>query len=154
MNERFVKLCLPEYRKASADEAKFNVTRLINPYLLGKVEIGKITPNNIVFEENEKGTPLSIFVITGPNSGGKSVYPKFIGIACILGQLGFHVPAREAHLVPFDGIFCHFPTEGPQEESRLVSECRRMREILDDMTGDSLLHMDESFSGTSASKGP
>ncbi len=55
--------------------------------------------------------------------------------------------------MPFDGIFCHFPTEDPLEESRLVSECRRMREILDAMTGESLLLMDESFSGTSASEG-
>ena len=136
------RLCLPEI----ADE--FTVTKLWNPTLLRKVEYGRIVPNDVSANPD---TP--ILLLTGPNSGGKSVYLRSVGIAAVLFQLGLPIPAREAKMPLFHRFFCHFPTEDTADDSRLVEECRAMREILDELDADSLLLMDESFSGTASAEG-
>ncbi len=122
--------------------------RLINPALLRKLSVGQIIANDVNFSED-----TCILLITGPNSGGKSVYVKSVGIAVLTAQLGLPIAAVSGEMPVFTSVYCHFPAEDSADDSRLVEECKAMREILDGTDEHSLILMDESFSGTGSAEG-
>lgn len=122
---------------------------LINPNLLDKCKLPAIVANDVRLDDAHR-----IYVLTGPNSGGKSVYLNSIGIAQIMFQLGLPVAAESAVMQPFDAIATMFVREIVRStESRLVNEVVRLRETLEKIDGKSLLLMDETFSSTSAYDG-
>lgn len=107
----------------------------------------EMVKNDLVFDDK-----AGIYVLTGPNRGGKSVVTVAAGAVQAFFQLGLPVPAREAALSVADGIFTHFP-EGAFDtidKGRLGEECARLREIFDAATRDSLVLLDESLSSTGA----
>ncbi len=120
-----------------------------NPYvgmqLFAKKE--KIVPNDFAFDEDGM-----IYLLTGPNQGGKTVLTYAVGICQALMQLGLFVPAREARISPVDEIYVHFPSQDGMEpgQGRLGEECARMAHILENTTAYSLVLMDETLSSTSA----
>ncbi|MBQ2725067.1 MAG: hypothetical protein IJF78_05115 [Clostridia bacterium] len=122
--------------------------RLINPALLRKLSAGQIISNDVSFPEDS-----CILLITGPNSGGKSVYVKAVGIAVLTAQLGLPIAAVSGKMPVFTSVYYHFPAEDSADDSRLVEECKAMREILDGTDEHSLILMDESFSGTGSAEG-
>ncbi len=136
------RLCTPEIA-AAADRA-FCAKGLYNPAVALKVE-DPIVTNDIDFDER-----ATIYVLTGPNRGGKSVITCAVGLAQALCQLGLFVPADSARISPVDGIFTHFPTGADDtiDKGRLGEECARLGEIFDTITGESLVLLDESLSST------
>lgn len=107
----------------------------------------RIVTNDFAFDKD-----AAIYVLTGPNRGGKSVITVALGAATALCQLGLPVPAEYAEISPVDGIFTHFP-EGADDtidKGRLGEECARLREIFDSVTENSLILLDESLSSTGA----
>ncbi len=137
-------LSVPEIRPMS--ERAFTATELYNPCVALKIEDSIIT-NDLDFDEK-----ATIYVITGPNRGGKSVITCAAGQAQVMLQLGMFIPAKEAKISPVDAIFTHFPTgaEDTIDKGRLGEECDRLREVFDVITPHSLVLMDESFSSTGA----
>lgn len=95
-----------------------------------------------------------IFLLTGPNRGGKTIYTQGIGLAFLLFQQGVFVPCRSGKLRICDGIFTHFPADENQTLSlgRLGEEAERFSEICKAATPDSLLLCNESFATTSHSE--
>ena len=91
-----------------------------------------------------------IYVLTGPNRGGKSVITCAIGLCQVMLQLGMFLPANRCEISPADGIYTHFPTGADDtiDKGRLGEECARLGEIFDVVTGDSLVLLDESLSST------
>ena len=107
----------------------------------------EIVTNDLELDDNAK-----IYVLTGPNRGGKSVITVALGAAVAFLMLGLPVPAEEAEISPADGIYTHFP-EGADDtidKGRLGEECARLREIFDTVTENSLVLLDESLSSTGA----
>jgi hypothetical protein len=115
--------------------------------------------------ENEDGTPIiindvdfgpdgRIFILTGPNQGGKTVYTQAVGLIQILFQAGLYVPAEQASLSPVDGIYTHFSTEEEFNSrlGRLSEEALRLSEIFKTLTRHSLVLLNESLSSTSPSE--
>jgi DNA mismatch repair protein MutS len=92
-----------------------------------------------------------ILILTGPNQGGKTTYMVGIGIAQLLAQLGCFVPGERAQISPVDNIFSHFPLEEKPEVNagRFGEEAMRLGQIFEQVTGDSLVLMNESLSNTS-----
>jgi DNA mismatch repair ATPase MutS len=92
-----------------------------------------------------------IFVLTGPNQGGKTTYTQAIGVIQALVQAGLYVPASRARISPVDAIFTHFPVEErPNAESgRLGEEAQRLNDIFSHATRHSLILLNESLSSTS-----
>lgn len=129
---------------ADIDEGKFIATDLYNPCVALKIE-DEVVPNDICFDND-----VSIFVITGPNRGGKSVLTCAVGIAQAMMQLGMFVPAKEATMSPVDAIFTNFPTgsEDTIDKGRLGEECARLMGIFDKISAKSLVLLDESLSST------
>lgn len=107
----------------------------------------EMVTNEVNFDDSGR-----IFILTGPNRGGKTTYTQAIGLAQILMQSGMYVPAAGARMSPVDGIFTHFAAEEkPDEEAgRLGEESKRLSEIFAQATRHSLILMNESLASTSA----
>ena len=143
---------LTEPEIAPMDERVFNADDLYNPTVALKLPDGEeIVPNDVSFN-NEDAT---IYVLTGPNRGGKSVITCALGLGIAMMQLGMFVPARNARISPADAIFTHFPTGADDtiDKGRLGEECARLGEIFDSVTKHSLVLLDESFSSTGSYEG-
>lgn len=140
-------LCAPTLYP-TADRV-FRATGLYNPAVALKLPEGEtVVPNDIAFDTTEENA--LIYVLTGPNRGGKSVITCAIGLCQVMLQLGMYLPAETCHISPADGIFTHFPTGADDtiDKGRLGEECARLGEIFDVVTSASLVLLDESLSST------
>ena len=134
------------------NERTFIADELYNPVVALKLKEGEeIVANDISFATDD----ALIFVLTGPNRGGKSVVTCAIGLATVMMQLGMFVPAKNAKISPADAIYTHFPTGADDtiDKGRLGEECARLGEIFDTVTKESLVLLDESFSSTGSYEG-
>lgn len=137
-------VCIPEF--TDGDE---KIRGLYDPNLIGFTESASIVKNDISFDEKGR-----IYVLTGNNSGGKSVFLRSVGLCYVLFQLGMPIPAESAEMRPTDGIYTHFIGKASMKVGgRLENECKSISEMCSAMTENSLMLMDESFSSTSAYDG-
>lgn len=128
------------------EERAFRAVGIYNPRVALAID-DEIVTNDFMFDDD-----AHIYVLTGPNRGGKSVITVAVGASQALFQLGLPVPAESAELSVVDAIFTHFP-EGADDtidKGRLGEECARLKEIFDSVTPDSMILLDESLSSTGA----
>ena len=131
------------------EERVFRADKLYNPAVALKLaKDDEIVPNDISFDRSDENA--MIYVLTGPNRGGKSVITCAIGLCQVMFQLGMFLPANSITLSPVDGIYTHFPTGADDtiDKGRLGEECARLGEIFDIVSADSLVLLDESLSST------
>ncbi len=141
--ERGLAVCLPEIARTGPR----SLHGLFNPLLLQ----GRSAPKPCDLESKKADI---IVMITGPNSGGKTRLLQAVGIAHLLGQGGFFVPARTARLHWTDGIFLSLFQEvsANQREGRLGTELSRIRELFEEVGPGDLALIDELCSGTNPSE--
>ena len=137
-------VCYPTLAPMSAK--RFEAVGLYNPRVALAID-DEIVTNDLSFDDEAR-----IYVLTGPNRGGKSVITVALGAAQAMCQLGLPVPAESAIISPVSGIFTHFP-EGADDtidKGRLGEECARLKEIFDAADSDTMILLDESLSSTGA----
>ena len=140
------------------DERIFKVKNIYNVNLAFNMinKFGeKDLSNDIVTNNVEFGEEGRIFILTGPNSGGKTTYVQSVGITQFLFQLGLFVPGSEASISAVDSIFTHFPIEEKPDSNlgRLGEESKRLNDIFMTATKYSMVLLNESLSSTSFDEG-
>jgi DNA mismatch repair protein MutS len=101
------------------------------------------------------GAYARVWILTGPNRGGKTVYACSVGLAQVLFQAGLYVPARAARLSPADAIFTHFPAQDRLQPGmgRLDDEAARLSAIFAQAGPHSLILLNEVLAGTNGIEG-
>lgn len=103
-------------------------------------------PNDAAFDEAGR-----IFVLTGPNRGGKTTFTRAVGQALALAQAGLMVPAEAARLSPADAIYTLFPAAEQAQTGmgRLDEEAARLGAIFRQASERSLVLLNEPLGSTS-----
>ena len=147
LNKLNLPLCTP--KAFPKEEKRFLAKGLYNATLAEKLRSNnpdeQIIENDFTFDKDGM-----LYILTGPNRGGKSVILCAVGIAQLMFQLGLPVAARYAELSPVECIYTHFAnySDSTVGKGRLGEECARLKEMFSTMSEYSLILMDETLSST------
>ncbi len=152
VKEKGIPLCKPEII-----DNRLREMRVKDVYNF-KLAIQKVSGNkelDIICNDLEFSAEHGIYIMTGPNRGGKTTLTQAIGLVFLFAQCGLYVPAAECTLSPVDCIYTHFPADENKTVNlgRLGEESKRMSEIFGEATNESLLLFNESLATTSFAEG-
>lgn len=134
-------------KQSIVNSQELNLKKAYNPLIDKDV----VVKNDVILDN--KGNSL---IITGPNTGGKTVILKTVGLCVYLSHLGFYIPALEESIVGFfEDVFVDVGDEQSIENnlSTFSSHMTNIIDILNKTNDKSIILLDELCSGTDPSEG-
>ena len=131
-----------------SEEKIVKIDLMRHPLLIGCVE--KIVENDFSIGEGYKS-----IIITGSNTGGKTVALKTVGLFILMTKSGLFLPCAEAHIYPFEKIMADIGDEQNilQSLSTFSSHMKNVIEILNQANSESFILIDELCAGTDPQEG-
>ncbi len=130
------------------DEKKINLKMMKNPVLIkSKTEI---VENDFYIDSNN-----NCMIITGSNTGGKTVVLKTAGLCTLMTKAGMHIPCYEAEIYPFKKVFADIGDEQSivQNLSTFSSHMTNIVNIINRADEETLILLDEISAGTDPKEG-
>ena len=142
----FKKKCRPVLK--NSEELIFDLKGMVHPCV--SKDQPNFVPNDVILEQ-----PVQIFLVTGPNMGGKSTLLRQTCIAAIMAQMGSFVTAESFVLSPIDRIFTRIGASDRifEGKSTFYVEMEETLQIVNEATNKSLIIIDELGRGTSTYDG-
>jgi len=125
-----------------------DIQGMLHPLL---IEIkDEIIPNDF-----QMGIDYDCLLITGANTGGKTVAIKTLGLMVLMAKAGLHIPCLGAKIYPYKDIYCDISTEQSLEQgiSTFGAHIKNISDILENIDENSLVLLDELGSGTDPTEG-
>ncbi len=148
-----------DYRMAPPDfnnEGRLSLRGARHPLLETLFRASPAGPRTVTPIDIHLGLQFQTLVITGPNTGGKTVALKTVGLLAVMAQSGLHIPAHQGSMLPvFDDVLADIGDEQSLEQSlsTFSSHIRRISEIVAGATEHSLVLLDEMGAGTDPAEG-
>jgi DNA mismatch repair protein MutS len=135
--------CRPVMRERQTHTLRFKDLR--HPVVEIILEHPGFVPNDLIMDADS-----NLFIITGPNMGGKSTYCRSVAIAVIMAQIGSFVPASQAEIAIRDRVFARVGASDDLKggQSTFMVEMNEVAHILRYATPSSLVVLDEVGRGT------
>ena len=136
--------CEPEITK----DKIIKLEKMKNPVLMKYCE-------NVISNDFEIGQDYISLILTGSNTGGKTVLLKTIGLCVLMMKAGLFIPATFGRIYPFNKVFADIGDEQSIEQSlsSFSSHIKNVSYILDNADENSLVLLDELCSGTDPKEG-
>lgn len=101
------------------------------------------------------GDGIDTVIVTGPNTGGKTVFLKTMGLFCLMAKAGMHLPCDDASIYIFDKVYADIGDEQSIEQSlsTFSSHLKNIKNILLNITSESFVLFDELGGGTDPLEG-
>ena len=130
-----------------SDDKYIKIDLMRHPLLIGNVE-------NIVENDFEIGKDYKSVIITGSNTGGKTVALKTVGLFILMMKSGMFLPCAEAHIYPFEKVLADIGDEQSilQNLSTFSSHMTNVIDILEIADSNTFVLIDELCAGTDRSE--